>query len=115
MAIGWPYRLPRGANRDQAFAVDIVYAQKFDALQAAALPRSMALVAPKTDVPNTYAEWQVYVPPTRRLSGFAGNMDVARGTTYGWVDGWRRLLTFYSSILPTSREKSSAAPPPVIV
>jgi hypothetical protein len=103
--------LPRGANRDQAFAVDIIYAQKFDALKAAALPRSMALVAPKTDVPNTYAEWQVYVPSTRRLSGFAGTMDVARGTAYGWADGWRRFLAFYSSILPASREKSTAASP----
>ena len=96
--------LPRGANRDQAFGVDIVYAQKFGAFQASALPRNMALVAPKTDVPNTYAEWEMYVPPTRRLSGFGGNMDVARGTTYGLADGWRRFIAFYSRILPTSRE-----------
>ncbi|HKQ37408.1 MAG TPA: hypothetical protein VJ063_04975, partial [Verrucomicrobiae bacterium] len=90
--------LPRSANRDQAFGVDIVYAQKFDALKAAAFPRSMALVAPKTDVPNTYAEWELYVPPTRRLSGFGGNMDVARGTTYGLLDGWRRFVSFYSRL-----------------
>ena len=105
--------LPRGANRDQAFGVDIVYAQKFDALQASALPRSMAMLAPKTDVPNTYAEWEVYVPPTRRLSGFAGNMDVARDTTYGLLDGWRRFVGFYARILPTFHERLPAPTTPL--
>lgn len=109
--------LPRNANRDQAFGLDIVYAQKFDSLKAAALPRSMALVAPKTDVPNTYAEWELYVPPNRRLSGFAGNMDVARGTTYGLVDGWRRFVSFYSRLMhptlrPTPAAEPAATPPP---
>lgn len=61
--------LPRGANRDQAFAVDIVYAEKKTALQGGA--QALQLHAPQTDVPNTYAEWQLFVPTSQRLSSFA--------------------------------------------
>src|SRR5205823_1467287 len=73
--------LSRDANRDQAFAVDIVYAEKKGLKSALAL-RSFKLEAPQTDVPNTYAEWQLYAPALFRLSGFGGNMMPVRGTTY---------------------------------
>jgi hypothetical protein len=86
--------LPRDANRDQAFAVDIVYAQNID-LKRRLLPRRVALAAPVTDIPNTYAEWQLFVPISQRLSGFEGNMTVARGTTYGLHDAWNAFLDFY--------------------
>ncbi len=91
--------LPRGANRDEAFAVDIKYEQKLDSLKDRVLPASIALAAPQTDVPNTYAEWQLYVPPTARLSGFGGNMTVARGTTYGLRDAWKQFTGYYGEVL----------------
>ena len=50
--------LPRDVDRDQAFAVDIVYAQTNGAL-AAHWSKTLELNAPRTDVPNTYAEWQL--------------------------------------------------------
>jgi hypothetical protein len=81
--------LPREADRDQAFAVDLVYAGKRDAL-GSTMPVALSLAAPLTDVPNTYAEWEVYVPTTERLSGFGGNMTVARGTTYRAGRRWCR-------------------------
>ncbi len=99
--------LPRGANRDQAFAVDIVYAQNLDGKKAAAddtaglkswWPRSLKLDAPKTDVQTTYAEWELYVPATHTLSGFGGNMTVARGTTYGLHDAWDTFVKFYQEL-----------------
>ena len=86
--------LPRGINRDQAFAVDIVYAEK-KSLATALLPSRFQLEAPQTDVPNTYAEWQFYAPARFRLSGFSGNMTVARGTTYGLQDAWDHFTGFY--------------------
>src|SRR5207302_11284391 len=58
--------LPRDANRDQAFAVDIVYKQTVD-LKTWLLPRRIALAAPLTDIPNTYAEWQLFAPGSQRL------------------------------------------------
>lgn len=90
--------LPREANRDQAFAVDIVYAEKTRAL-GTKLPHQLALEAPRTDVPTTYAEWQLYVPQTERLSSFGGNMTIARGTTYGLRDAWQLFTDFYFSLL----------------
>lgn len=89
--------LPRGANRDQAFAVDIVYAEQKTALSAGA--QSLQLHAPQTDVPNTYAEWQLYVPKSKRLSDFGGSMSVAEGTGYGALDAWKEFLTFYGKVL----------------
>ncbi|MEW6307063.1 MAG: hypothetical protein AB1705_26670, partial [Verrucomicrobiota bacterium] len=89
--------LPRTANRDEAFAVDIVYAQQIGSLNRV-LPKSLSLAAPKTDVPNTYAEWQVYVPPTQRLSSFDGTMTVARGTTYGLREAWLKFQAFYTQL-----------------
>ena len=72
--------LPQRANRDEAFAVDIVYAQDIGAVQGQWFPRRVALEAPKTDLPNTFAEWQVYPPGRfpllllrREHDGGAGN------------------------------------------
>jgi hypothetical protein len=90
--------LPRDVNRDQAFAVDIVYAEKKGALNSR-WPARIDLSAPRTDVPNTYAEWELYAPATKRLSGFAGSMSVAQGTTYGLLDGWQKFLAFYGEVL----------------
>ena len=90
--------LPRGANRDEAFAVDIVYAQT-NIMAKANWSQALNLSAPQTDVPNTYAEWQLYTPATKRLSGFAGSMNVAQGTTYDVLDAWKQFLSFYASVL----------------
>lgn len=87
--------LPRGANRDEAFAVDLVYAQTFDPLRARLWPQTLRLAAPTTDVPNTYAEWQVFVPSSQKASRFGGNMTVARGTVYGLREAWQRFTEFY--------------------
>ncbi|MBI3877814.1 MAG: hypothetical protein HY300_17945, partial [Verrucomicrobia bacterium] len=88
--------LPRGENRDEAFAVDIVYAQKLAALDKW-LPQAVALTAPATDVPNTYAEWQLFVPATKRVSSFGGTMSIARGTTYGLREAWERALNYFEN------------------
>jgi type II secretory pathway pseudopilin PulG len=90
--------LPRNINRDQTFAVDIVYAQTNRALNSR-WPGRLELAAPRTDVPNTYAEWELYVPASKRLSSFDGSMSVAQGTTYGLLDGWQRFLAFYGTVL----------------
>ena len=90
--------LPRDTNRDQAFAVDIMYAETNGPL-ASRWVQSLELSAPRTDVPNTYAEWQLFVPPSVRLSDFGGSMNVARGTTYGMLDAWGKFLAFYGQVL----------------
>jgi type II secretory pathway pseudopilin PulG len=90
--------LPRDANRDQAFAVDIVYKQSVN-LSSSLFPRRLELKAPLTDVPNTYAEWALFVPLSKRLSRFDGNMTVARGTTYGLRDAWEECLQFYWGLI----------------
>ena len=79
--------LPRQANRDQLFAVEIVYAQKVGSLKSLS-PREIALAAPQTDIQTTFAEWELYVPASHQLAKFGGNMSVARGTTYGLRDAW---------------------------
>jgi type II secretory pathway pseudopilin PulG len=89
--------LPRGANRDQAFAVDIVYAEQKAALQKGS--QALQLHAPQTDVPNTYAEWQLYAPTSKRLSSFGGSMNVAQGTDYAVLDAWKQFLAFYGKVL----------------
>jgi hypothetical protein len=89
--------LPRGANRNQAFAVDIVYAEKKAALRSGA--QALQLHAPQTDVPNTYAEWQLYVPTSQRVSSFGGSMNVAQGTDYAVLDAWKQFLSFYGKVL----------------
>jgi hypothetical protein len=90
--------LPRDANRDQASAVDIVYAQTNGTL-ASTFGKMLTLNAPRTDVANTYSEWQLFVPPTLRLSSFGGSMNVTRGTTYELFDAWRKFLSFYGEVL----------------
>jgi len=89
--------LPRGANRDEAVPVDIVYAQKISSLKSA-MPRALALAAPQTKTQTTYAEWELYIPQTHRLSSFGGNMTVARGTTYGLHDAWVACSVFYEEL-----------------
>jgi hypothetical protein len=90
--------LPRDANRDQAFAVDIVYAQNID-LKGSLFPHRVELAAPLTDIPNTYAEWQLFAPASQRLTGFRGNMTVASGTTYSLHDAWQQFLGFYGNLI----------------
>ncbi len=90
--------LPRGANRDQAFAVDIVYAEK-KGVKPGWRSGAFTLEAPQTDVPNTYAEWQLFAPAVFRLSGFAGNMTPLRGTTYDFQEAWQRFTRFYWEFL----------------
>jgi type II secretory pathway pseudopilin PulG len=90
--------LPRDANRDQAFAVDIVYAQKIG-LKSSLFPHRVELAAPLTDIPNTYAEWQLFAPVSQRLTSFDGNMTVARGTTYDLRDAWDQFLQFYGNLI----------------
>jgi hypothetical protein len=46
--------LPRDTNRDQAFAVDIVYAQTNSPAKSG-WSKPLQLAEPRTDVPNTYA------------------------------------------------------------
>jgi prepilin-type processing-associated H-X9-DG protein len=90
--------LPRDLNRDQAFAVDIMYSQTNGPL-AARWSKTLSLAAPRTDVPNTYAEWQLFVPATFRLSDFGGSMNVAQGTTYALLDAWEKFIAFYLQVL----------------
>ena len=90
--------LPHDVNRDQAFAVDIMYAQTNGALKST-FGKTLNLAAPRTDVPNTYAEWQIFVPPTLRVSDFGGNMNITQGTTYDWLDAWEKFLAFYGEVL----------------
>jgi len=90
--------LPRDANRDQVFAVDIMYAQTNGGL-GSMFGKQIVLSAPRTDVPNTYAEWQLFVPPSFRLSHFGGSMSVAEGTTYELFDAWEKFLSFYGAVL----------------
>ncbi len=90
--------LPRAADRDQTFAVDIVYAQTNGVL-ASRWGKPLQLDAPRTDIPNTYAEWQLLVPPSLRLSDFGGSMNIAHGTTYELLDAWEKFLTFYGQVL----------------
>jgi len=90
--------LPRGANRDQAFAVDIIYAQTNGVL-ASLSGKPLKLDAPRTDIPNTYAEWQLLAPPSLRLFDFGGSMNIAQGTTYEWLDAWGKFLAFYGQVL----------------
>jgi prepilin-type processing-associated H-X9-DG protein len=90
--------LPRDANRDQAFAVDIVYAQT-NGMLASLWGKPLELDAPRTDIPNTYAEWQLFAPPSLRLAGFGGSMNITQGTTYELLDAWEKFLAFYGQVL----------------
>jgi len=94
--------LPRGENRDQSFAVEIVYAQKLGTL-GTLTPREIALAAPKTDIQTTYAEWELFVPASHHLAGFDGNMNVAQGTTYGLRDAWDEFMGAYRDLARNAR------------
>jgi hypothetical protein len=89
--------LPRSENRDDVFAIDIKYAQRFGAL-GRVLPRRLALTAPQTDVPGTYAEWILYAPRSQHLFGFGGTMRIAGGTVYTARDGWQQFTAFYAAL-----------------
>ena len=78
--------------------MDIVYAQKIN-LKSSLFARRVELAAPLTDIPNTYAEWQLFAPVSQRLSRFDGNMTVARGTTYDLRDAWERFIQFYGNLI----------------
>ncbi|HTI70390.1 MAG TPA: hypothetical protein VMF06_10515, partial [Candidatus Limnocylindria bacterium] len=90
--------LPRNVDRDRAFAVDLTYAQQMEPFKRSGgfWPRSVELRAPSTDVPGTYAEWEIYAPTSQHLDGFGGNMVAARGTTYGLHEAWGRFTRYYS-------------------
>src|SRR3989449_7802813 len=89
--------LPRQANHDQLFAIEIVYAQKVGSLKSLS-PREIALAAPQTDIQTTFAEWELYVPVTHQLAKFGGNMTVARGTTYSLRDAWQEFTGVYRDL-----------------
>src|SRR5262249_39649674 len=84
--------------RDRAFAVDLVYAEQ-KGVRPSLTPKAFALEAPQSDVPNTYAEWQLFAPAAFRLSGFGGNMIPVRGTTYELRDAWQKFTRFYWDFL----------------
>ncbi len=90
--------LPERADRDQAFAVDIVYAQDASSVKSRWLPVNVALQAPKTDLPNTFAEWELFAPENCHVSSFGGTMTVMRGTTYNLHDALSRFTEFYSDV-----------------
>ncbi|PYM16646.1 MAG: hypothetical protein DME18_00960 [Verrucomicrobia bacterium] len=94
--------LPRGENRDQAFAVEIVYAQNIGSIRTLT-PRQIALAAPKTDIQTTYAEWELFVPASHDLAKFGGNMSAAHGTTYGLQDAWEEFTGVYRDLLRSAR------------
>jgi type II secretory pathway pseudopilin PulG len=90
--------LPRGVNRDLAFPVELVYAQTVGGLKDH--PRQpIALQAPRTDIQTTYAEWELYVPPTRDLVGFGGNLTATQGAGYTLHDAGHELATVYRNWL----------------
>ena len=90
--------LPRGVNRDLAFPVELVYAQTVGGLKDH--PRQpIALQAPRTDIQTTYAEWELYVPPTRDLTGFGGNLTATQGAGYTLHDAGHELATVYRNWL----------------
>jgi hypothetical protein len=90
--------LPRNADRDRVFAVDLNYAQQLGDLARlhGLVPKKVELTAPETDVPGTYAEWEIYAPASRHVASFDGNMTVARGTAYGLHDAWQKFTGYYS-------------------
>jgi type II secretory pathway pseudopilin PulG len=90
--------LPEHADRDQAFAVDIVYAQDAGPVQSNWYPHGVMFQAPKTDLPNTFADWELFTPADCHLSSFGGTMTAVRGTTYSLHDALGRFSEFYSDL-----------------
>ena len=93
--------LPRNADRDRAFAVDLSYAQQAEAFKRSGslYPKLVELVAPSTDVPGTYAEWDIYAPTSKHLGSFGGNMIAARSARYGFHEAWAEFVGFYRGVL----------------
>ncbi|MBX3745249.1 MAG: hypothetical protein KF833_08045 [Verrucomicrobiae bacterium] len=89
--------LPRRPDRDEPFAVDLKYAESI-AAPGRFFPQRLRLAAPGTDVPSTYAEWELFVPDSRRLSRFAGSMTPVQGTTYTVRDAWDQFLHVYRNL-----------------
>lgn len=89
--------LPRHDNPNKSLAVELVYAQKLAEPEVGVLGSPLNLEAPETDVPNTYAEWDLWVPFDRKMDSFGGNMKVLQGTTYDFGDGWSRFSEFYGT------------------
>jgi hypothetical protein len=86
--------LPRGANRDRAFPVEIVYVQKTGELKDQRRAK-LALEAPRTDLQTTYAEWELYVPATHDLTGFGGNFTAPKSAAYGWSNASQEFTHAY--------------------
>jgi type II secretory pathway pseudopilin PulG len=86
--------LPRRANRDRAFPVEIVYAQKTGELKDKRQAK-LALEAPWTDLQTTYAEWELYVPPTHDLTGFGGNFTAPKSAAYSWRNAGEEFRQAY--------------------
>ena len=93
--------LPTAADRDQVFAVDLNYAQQFGHLSRAGglLARPIALTAPQTDVPGTYAQWELYTPTDRYVGHFGGNMNRPPGSQYGVRDAVSEFARAYKSLI----------------
>lgn len=89
--------LPRAEDRDQVFAVDLKYAQQFGRL-GRWVPSAVTVTAPETRVPGTYVEWELYLPTHKRVSGFGGNLTVARDTRYELRDAWQSFVNVYKGL-----------------
>ena len=89
--------LPKGLNRNKPIHVKITYSQKMDALRTEGAmtglsPVQINLAAPKSDIPNTYNEWTVYLEDSRyELFNFDGTMIVAGQHSYRWADAWYKF------------------------
>ncbi len=90
--------IPQHANQDATIAVDLVYKEATPEM-GNWLPKPFELVAPRTDIPSTYAEWTLYAPASRRVSQFTGNMKAAPGTIYNFREAWRLYTDVYVGIL----------------
>ena len=88
--------LLKQADRDQTFAVDLVYAQKTGRLEKKKT-HNIELSAPRTDVQTTYAEWELYVPSTFQADKFGGNMTTPVVYKYRLIDAWRQFVNYYRS------------------
>ena len=88
--------LPRDANRDQAFAVDIVYAQTNNGSSLFCGPNAVGAGARTFRTPTPSGSFRSASPA---LESFDGNMTVARGTTYDLRDAWQGFIQFYGNLI----------------
>jgi hypothetical protein len=89
--------LPREGDRNRPFAVKLNYVQQAGDLRAGVLPKRVDLVAPSTDVPGAYAEWEVYAPTDRHVGAFGGSMQVQPGVVYSLHDAWGGFKDAYAA------------------